>query len=133
VAPLLAGTLGALLTTWVTFAPCFLWVFLGAPHVERLRGRPALDAALASITAAVVGVIANLSLWFALHVVFAEVEERHVGPLRLLVPDIHSLDPVAVLLAIGAAIAMLRLQLGLLPTLASSALLGAIWRLVFSG
>jgi chromate transporter len=127
--PLVSATLGAVLTTWVTFAPCFLWVFLGAPHVERLRGRPALDAALASITAAVVGVIANLSLWFALHVVFAEIGERHVGPLRLLVPEPRSLDPAAALLAIGAAIAMLRLHVGLLPTLAACTLLGAAWRL----
>ena len=69
--PLLAGVLGALLTVWVTFVPCFLWIFLGAPYIEALRGNVALASALAAITAAVVGVIANLALWFATHVLFA--------------------------------------------------------------
>jgi chromate transporter len=128
--PLAAGSLGALLTTWVTFAPCFLWVFLGAPHVERLRGRRALDAALGAITAAVVGVIANLSVWFALHVVFARVAEAHVGPLRLLVPDAQSLEPAALGLAGAALVAMLRFRVGMLPTLAASALAGAAWKLI---
>ena len=70
--PLLAGVLGGVLTTWVTFVPCFLWIFLGAPFVEALRGNKALTAALAAITAAVVGVILNLAVWFALHTLFAE-------------------------------------------------------------
>ncbi len=107
--PLMAATLGGLLTTWVTFTPCFLWIFLGAPYVERLRGNPQLGAALSAITAAVVGVILNLALWFALHVLFAEFR-----PLRLLglegeVPALASLDwraaglvLLAVLLAFGA-------------------------------
>jgi len=128
--PLVAGALGALLTTWVTFAPCFLWVFLGAPHVERLRGRPALDAALGAITAAVVGVIANLSLWFALHVLFTDIAERHVGPVRLLVPEASSLEPAALVLSLAALIALLRLHFGMIPTLAVSALAGAAWRLL---
>src|SRR4051812_31090793 len=72
--PLLAGTLGGLLTTWVTFAPCFLWIFVGAPYIERLRGNPALAGALSAITAAVVGVILNLAVWFALHTVFGQVQ-----------------------------------------------------------
>ena len=71
--PMLAGVLGGTLTTWVTFVPCFLWIFLGAPYVEKLRGDRALAAALAAITAAVVGVILNLAVWFALHVLFGEV------------------------------------------------------------
>jgi chromate transporter len=129
-APLAAGSLGALLTTWVTFAPCFFWVFLGAPHVERLRGRRALDAALGAITAAVVGVIANLSLWFALHVVFARVQEEHVGRVRLLVPEMHSLEPAALVLAGAALVAMLCLRIGMIPTLAASALAGMAWKLV---
>src|SRR6185503_12852922 len=70
--PLLAGTLGGLLTTWVTFVPCFLWIFLGAPFVERLRGNKALSAALATVTAAIVGVILNLAIWFAIHTVFLQ-------------------------------------------------------------
>ena len=79
--------LGGLLATWVTFAPCFLWIFLGAPFVERLRGNRALSAALAAITAAVVGVILNLAIWFGLHVLFREVRElRWLGGLALDVP-----------------------------------------------
>jgi chromate transporter len=128
--PLAAGALGALLTTWVTFAPCFLWVFLGAPHVERLRGRPALDAALGAITAAVVGVIANLSIWFALHVLFSDVSEQHVGSLRLLIPAWSSLDAVALALSLAALLALLRLRIGMIPTLAASAVTGAAWRLL---
>src|SRR3712207_9291136 len=71
--PLLAGTLGGLLATWVTFAPCFLWIFLGAPYIEILRGNRALSAALSAITAAVVGVILNLAIWFGIHTIFREV------------------------------------------------------------
>src|SRR5258706_8477941 len=70
--PMLAGTLGGLLATWVTFTPCFLWIFLGAPFIEKLRGNKALSASLATITAAVVGVILNLAIWFALHTIFRE-------------------------------------------------------------
>ncbi len=127
--PLLAGTLAAALTPWVTFTPCFLWLFLGAPYVEALRGRRALAGALAAITAAVVGVIANLALWFALHVVFASVATLSVGPLRLLAPDLASLRPAPLALAVAALVAMLRFRLGMLPTLAASALAGAVWRL----
>jgi chromate transporter len=75
---LLAGALGAVLTVWVTFVPCFLWIFLGAPYIESLRGNAALASALAAITAAVVGVIANLALWFASHVLFAQLSAQGV-------------------------------------------------------
>src|SRR4029079_16704902 len=75
--PMLAGTLGGILTTWVTFVPCFLWIFLGAPYVEALRENKAWSAALATITAAVVGVVLNLAVWFALHVLFRELTELH--------------------------------------------------------
>lgn len=68
--PMLAGTLGGLLATWVTFTPCFLWIFLGAPFVETLRGNKSLNAALSAITSAVVGVILNLAVWFAIHTIF---------------------------------------------------------------
>jgi chromate transporter len=128
--PLLAGVLGAALTTWVTFVPCFLWILLGAPFVEALRGRRALDAALAAITAAVVGVILNLAAWFALHVIFGSVEERSAWGMRLLVPDPASVDPVSLAIAAGALVALLRLRAGMLPTLGASAALGAVWRLV---
>src|SRR5688572_29040574 len=90
--PMLAGILGGLLTTWVTFVPCFLWIFLGAPFSERLRGNRALAAALAAITAAVVGVILNLALWFGLHVLFGQVREVRAAPLSLEVPIVSTLD-----------------------------------------
>ena len=126
--PMTAGILGGLLAAWVTFAPCFLWIFLGAPFVERLREQRRLAAALAAITAAVVGVILNLALWFALHVLFARVDEQWFGPARLFVPDLTSLDPWALLIAAAAMLAMLRLKLGMLPTLALSALAGMALR-----
>lgn len=122
--PLLAGTLGGLLTTWVTFAPCFLWIFLGAPYVERLRGHRALAAALAAITAAVVGVILNLAIWFALHVVFRDVTTLREHGLQLAVPDWTSLDPAAFLLSVAALIAVLRFKLGMMPLLGISVALG---------
>ena len=125
--PILAGVLGATVSTWVTFVPCFLWIFLGAPYIERLRGNRALSAALAAITAAVVGVILNLSIWFGLHVLFGEVG-RWRGPLGLDVPApaLHSLDPQALLLAGLAALALLGLRTRLIPTLLVCGLLGAL-------
>lgn len=122
--PLLAGVLGATLSTWVTFVPCFLWIFLGAPYIERLRGNRALSAALTGITAAVVGVILNLSIWFALHVLFRQVGEWQGLGLKLPLPRVESLDPVALLLGAGAMLAMLRYHVGLIRTLIVCALLG---------
>jgi chromate transporter len=122
--PLLAGTLGGLLTTWVTFAPCFLWIFLGAPYVERLRENQALSAALAAITAAVVGVILNLALWFGLHVLFAEVRVFTGFGMQLDVPVLRTLDPAAAILTLATLIAVFRLRLGLLTVLAGSASAG---------
>ncbi len=127
--PMLAGVLGALVTVWVTFVPCFLWIFLGAPYVEALRHNRALKSALAAITAAVVGVILNLSIWFGLHVVFHRIDVRHFGPLRLFVPAFGSLDVAATLLAALAMLAVFRLKLGLPKTLAASALVGAAYKL----
>ena len=127
--PLLAGVLGSLVTVWVTFVPCFLWIFLGAPYIEALRDSRPLRAALAAITACVVGVILNLSLWFALHVVFKHVEPHHFGPLRALVPNLASVDPAALLLAALAMLAIFRFKLGLPKTLAASAALGLLWKL----
>ncbi|MET0342681.1 MAG: chromate efflux transporter [Polyangiales bacterium] len=128
--PLAAGVLGSLITVWVTFVPCFLWIFLGAPYIEALRGNRALHAALSAITAAVVGVILNLSVWFGLHVVFRTVHEVHHGPLRLLVPELASIDFAAAALAAAAMLAMLRFKVGVGITLAASALLGMAWQLV---
>ncbi|MER9894312.1 chromate efflux transporter [Mesorhizobium sp. M0119] len=122
-APLLAGLLGGLFTLWATFTPCFLWIFLGAPYIEALRGNKALSAALGAITAAIVGVIMNLALWFGLHVIFGEV--RNVG-LGMDVPVLSSIDWRAALLSCASMIAILRLKIGMLPTLAGSALAGVL-------
>ncbi|MBX3488309.1 chromate efflux transporter [Parvibaculum sp.] len=128
--PVTAGIIGALITVWVTFAPCFLWIFLGAPYIERLRKVALLNAAFAAITAAVVGVILNLALWFGLHVLFGTVEEVRVSVLRLWVPEIATLDPWALLLSAGALVAMLRFHIGMLPVLGVSAALGLAIKLV---
>jgi chromate transporter len=115
VGPVAGGVLGSLLTLWVTFAPCFAWVFLGAPWMERLRGHKALTASLAAVTAAVVGVILNLSLWFGLHVVFAETVRAEIWPLRIELPVWETIDPVATALAGLALVAAFRFRLGVLP------------------
>lgn len=120
--PLLAGTLGALATTWVVFAPSFLWIFLGAPYVEALRGHRAASAALAAVTAAVVGVIANLALWFGLHLLFSQTAALWPGGPD--VPVLASFDWRPALLAAAAAVAMLRFKLGLIPVLIACALAG---------
>lgn len=124
--PLLAGCLGALLTTWVTFAPCFLWIFLGAPYIESLRGSRAIGAALSAITAAVVGVVANLALWFALHILFRELRRLEVVGIGPDLPVLASLDWRAAVLALAALLAMLRFKVGMIPTLAGSALAGIL-------
>jgi chromate transporter len=128
-APMAAGIGGSLLVTWVTFAPCFLWIFLGGPYIEALRGNRALHAALSAITAAVVGVILNLSVWFALHVVFDRVHELRIGPVRIEVPDWASVDWAALVLAAAALVAMLRLRAGMGLTLAGAAAAGFAWTL----
>jgi len=122
--PWLAGTLAAMLTLWVTFVPCFLWIFLGAPYVERLRANRGLNAALSAITAAVVGVILNLAVWFALHTIFGEVRETAAFGLRLWLPVWQTVQLPSLALAAGAALAMFRFRVGMMPTLAASALLG---------
>lgn len=127
--PMWAGILGSVIVTWVTFVPCFLWIFLGAPYIEYLRGNVRLTAALSGITAAVVGVILNLAVWFSVHALFGEVEECRPWGLRLLVPTLGTLDPVAALLAVGAFTAMFRYRVGMIPTLAASAGIGALWHL----
>jgi chromate transporter len=127
--PWLMGLLGAAITTWVTFVPCFLWIFLGAPYVEKLRQSRPLTAALRAITAAVVGVILNLSLWFGLHVLFSTVDERTVGPLTFLVPDFATLDPWSLGLSVLACITLFATRLGMGLTLLGAALLGALLKL----
>ena len=117
-APMLAGVLGGLLTTWVTFVPCFLWIFLGAPYIEALRGNKALTAALSAITAAVVGVILNLAVWFALHTVFRETRRSRALRLCASTPASGQPRPVRSSFARGA-IAIFRFKVGMIPTLAA--------------
>lgn len=124
--PLVAGMLGALLTTWVTFVPCFLWIFALAPWMERLEHAHRLKGGLAAVTAAVVGVIANLSVWFALHVLFSRVTEQRLGGLHLAVPDLTSLDWRAALLAGAAAILIFRLNWNIMRVLSLTALGGLV-------
>jgi len=124
------GVVGSLVTVWVTFAPCFTFVFLGAPLIEKLQGNRALAGALAAITAAVVGVIANLSVWFALHSLFARTIPVRAGILSFDAPVLSSIDPWALLLALIAAVALLRLKLGMTATLAISAAGGVVLHLV---
>ena len=120
--PLVAGSLGALLTTWVTFAPSFLWIFLGAPYVEALRGNKAISAAFSAITAAVVGVILNLAVWFGLHVMFREVYRLELFGIGPELPALASIDWRAALLSAAAMIAMLRFKASMHTTLAACAL-----------
>jgi chromate transporter len=115
--PMLAGTLGGLLATWVTFTPCFLWIFLGAPFIEVLRDNKALNGALSAITAAVVGVVLNLAVWFAIHTVFREVDPVRAFPLAFDAPRLTSVDPWALALSIVAAVAIFRFKVGMIPTL----------------
>ncbi|MFO1062218.1 MAG: chromate efflux transporter [Dongiaceae bacterium] len=124
--PLASGTLGGLLATWVTFTPCFLWIFVGAPYVERWRRNPALAGALAAITAAVVGVILNLAVWFALHTLFRAQQPVRWGPIALDLPVPASLDPWALLLSAAAVLAIFRFKAGMIPTLAGTSAAGVV-------
>ena len=122
--PMLAGALGGLLATWVTFTPCFLWIFLGAPFIETMRGNKALAGALSAITAAVVGVILSLSIWFAIHTIFREVTPIRSYGLSFEAPVLSSVDPYALLLAVAAAVAIFRFNVGVLIVLAGSCCAG---------
>lgn len=122
--PWAAAIVGALLTTWVTFVPCFAFIFIGAPYVERLRGNRSLTAALTGITAAVVGVIANLALYFAVHTLFTRTTEVDRGPIHLVVPHVDSLRPVSLFIAGVAALLIFRFGWSVLRTLGICALLG---------
>jgi chromate transporter len=117
----------------VTFVPCFLWIFLGAPYIEYLRGNKALTTALSAITAAVVGVVLNLALWFALHTLFGEVQAISVGALLLQIPVWTSLDVASLVIAFGAFVAIFRFKQNMLVTLGGSALAGLVYYLIFRG
>jgi len=124
--PMLAGMLGGLLATWVTFTPCFLWIFLGAPFVEKLRGNQALNSGLSAITAAVVGVILNLAIWFAVHTIFQETVHVNQYGLSFDAPIVGSVNLWAFLLSVGAAIAIFYLKTGMIMTLFASSLAGLV-------
>jgi chromate transporter len=122
--PLLAGALGGLLATWVTFAPCFLWIFLGARYIEKLRVNKALSGGLAAITAAVVGVVLNLAIWFAIHTIFRATVTVSGYGLSFDAPVLSSVDVASLALALAAAIAIFRFEVGIVPTFAGSCAAG---------
>jgi chromate transporter len=122
--PLVAGALGGLLATWVTFVPCFLWIFAGAPFIEKLRGNRALNGALSAITAAVVGVILNLALWFAIHTVFHDTVAVRGYGFAFDAPVIASVDVWALTLSAAAMVAIFHFKTGMLPTLAACSAAG---------
>jgi chromate transporter len=124
------GLLGAVVTLWVTFTPCFLWIFVGAPYIDWIASQARLRGALTAITAAVVGVILNLSIWFALHVFFNEVSMQEYGPLVLWWPQLESLDWRVVLLSLLCAVMLLRLHWGISRVLLLAALGGVLLSLV---
>ncbi|MER9301085.1 chromate efflux transporter [Mesorhizobium sp. M0621] len=125
--PLVAGTLGGLLTTWVTFVPCFLWIFLGAPFMETMRSNKALSAALSAVTAAVVGVILNLAVWFALHALFRELREVSWLGTTVDVPVFSSVNLPSLVLTVGALLAVFRFKIGMIPVLATCSVLGVLY------
>ena len=122
--PLAAATIGALITTWVTFLPCFLFIFLGAPHVERLRDQPRLGAALTAITAAVVGVMLNLAVFFAWHALWPDGWKNDGA--------VHGLDVFVAALSLAAFMAMQRYKLGVMSVIGICAVLGLAWKLGMS-
>jgi chromate transporter len=128
--PLVAGTLGGLLATWVTFIPCFLWIFLGAPFVESMRGNKALSGALSAITAAVVGVVLNLAVWFAIHSIFRTTIAVRTFLFSFDAPNFASVDPWALALSVAAAIAIFRFKIGMITTLAACCAAGVALHLL---
>jgi chromate transporter len=124
--PMTAALIGSVVTTWVTYAPCFLWVFVGAPYIEHLRGRKTLTAALSGITAAVVGVVLNLAVWFSAHVFFAETRTVD-GVFEMTVPVTASADFVAIAIGAAAFVALFKLHWGIFGTLGLGAVLGILF------
>jgi chromate transporter len=114
--PLVAATVGALITTWATFTPCFLWIFLGAPYIEQLRGNTRLTSALSAITAAIVGVVLNLAVWFALHVFF---------------PATGTIDWFAILLCVAAFVAIARYKVDIIPVVIGAGVLGVLYKSLY--
>jgi chromate transporter len=128
--PMLAGVFGAVVTVWVTFVPCFFWIFLGAPYVEALRGNKSLNTALSGITAAVMGVVLNLAVWFGLHTIFGSIRDVHLWGAHLLVPVWGSINIPTLPLAVFAMLAIFRLRLGMMKTIGISAGLSVVYHLL---
>ena len=126
----LAASIGALLTTWVTFLPCFLWIFAGAPYVEKLRANQAISSALAAVTAVVVGVIANLAVWFAVTALFSEHFTVSAYGVDMQLPHLASIDVPMLVLSAVAFICAFRLKMGVIPLVGTLASLGALWMLM---
>lgn len=132
--PMLAGVLGSVVVTWMTFAPCFLWIFLGAPYIEYLRGNKSLSTALSGITAAVVGVVLNLAVWFALQVAFETVQERaFFGLLQLSVPAWQTVDVASVAISAAAFVAIFRFKAGMIKTLLGATVIGLLYHATLGG
>lgn len=129
--PLAAGLLASVVVTWVTFVPCFLWIFLGAPYMEKLNRNLSLKTALTSVTAAIVGVILNLAVWFSLNTLFGHLTERHFYGIRILIPTWSTIDLPALIIATAAFFLLFRTRAGLILTLAVSATAGILYRLIF--
>jgi chromate transporter len=125
--PALAGTLGGLLAAWATFIPSFVWIFMGAPYIESVRNNKALGAALAAITAAVVGVILNLAIWFSLHTLFGQVDERHVYGLTVQAPILSTVSVPALSLSVAAMFALFRFKVGMIATLIGCSIAGIVF------
>ncbi len=130
--PLQAGIFGSVVATWVTFVPSFLWIFLGAPFIEHLRGRPSLTSALSTITAAVVGVVLNLAIWFALFTLFGTVRERRGYGVLLYQPELSSLQWAATAIAVLAGIAIFRFKTPTLQVVGAAAVLGILHELILN-
>ncbi len=125
--PVLGGLAGALVALWFTFVPCFLWIFAGAPYVETVRNVRWLSAALSAVTAAVVGVIANLAVWFALHVLFRQVGDISIGPFSFPAPSLSTFDPAAAIIALAAGLALLRYRANMIVVLGVAAAAGVLF------
>ncbi len=128
--PLISGLTGAIVTLWVTFTPCFLWIFVGAPYIDSIQKNPRLNGALSGITAAVVGVILNLTVWFGLHVFFEKVNKTAFGPLTIWIPELSTFHLPSVLFAGLAAFLLTRLRIGLAKTIFLTGIIAFIWNLI---
>jgi chromate transporter len=128
--PITAGVLGSALTVWVTFMPCFLFIFLGAPYIELLRANQSLNAAMSCITAAVVGVVLNLAMWFTLNTIFGRLRESYFLGAHLQIPVLETINMPSVIIAIVAFAALFRFKMSMMFTIAACAALGVAYHVM---